>query len=94
MNDFTKEELEYLEEAIQFHIEEDFQQNPALSVLEKIQRMIDNYCEHESLDDYDLFLPKVGALLTNDELSDLAKLKLIRILYLATVYPEKVKKDE
>ena len=47
MNDFTKDELEYLEEAVKFHIEEDYQQNPALSVLDKLQSMIDNYCEHE-----------------------------------------------
>lgn len=33
MNDFTKEDLQYLEEAVQFHIEEGYQQNPALSVL-------------------------------------------------------------
>lgn len=48
MNDFTKEDLEYLEQAVQFHIEEDYQQNPALNVLDKIQSMIDNYCDHQS----------------------------------------------
>lgn len=47
MNEFTKDELEYLEDAVKFHIEEDYQQNPALDVLEKIQSMIDNYCVHE-----------------------------------------------
>ncbi len=40
MNDFTKEELEILWGACD-------QYSPAFGMLNKIQSMIDNYCEHE-----------------------------------------------
>jgi len=56
----------------------------------RIQSMIDNYCEHDNLDGYDLFLPKVGAILTDEKKSEQNKLQLIKNLYLRTVWPEKV----
>lgn len=52
MNNFTKEELEYLEKAVQFHILEDYQQNPALNILNKIKALIKDYngYKYEALD--------------------------------------------
>lgn len=52
MNDFTKDELEYISDSIYFnelehHLEEDIP-NHSKQLLEKIQRMIENYCEHEN----------------------------------------------
>ena len=51
MNDFTKEELDYIYHSIlhnelEHHLEEDLPQYATI-MLEKIQSMIDNYCEHQ-----------------------------------------------
>lgn len=100
MNDFTKEELIDLYHAIRFFYRNrgmydlpsdnlESQISYAHELMEKIQGMIDNYCEHTNLDDYDLFLPKVGALLTDEQLSASDKIKQIKTLYLATVFSGK-----
>lgn len=43
MNDFTKEELEYLFNIVLYQSAE----NSNEKVINKIQSLIDNYCEHE-----------------------------------------------
>ncbi len=55
MNNFTKEQLLYIEKALHWYIQSD--DNPrddyqCLFVSKKIQSMIDNYCEHEPADKY------------------------------------------
>ena len=52
MNDFTKEELQRLEYALDNFIPticNDEIENKTIDVLIKIQSMIDSYCEHESI---------------------------------------------
>lgn len=49
MNDFTKEELDYMSDILKIHIND----YPTLTTrdsdfLNKLQSMIDNYCEHVS----------------------------------------------
>lgn len=96
MNDFTKDELEELHGGIGWMYSEqtgcvdDDIENNWLLLRDKIQSLIDNYCDHENLDAYDLFLPKVGAILTDEKKSGPDKLQLIKNLYLRTVWPEKV----
>lgn len=55
MNDFTKEELEGILEGLQI-IDSDPGIRPKIywkdSLKEKLQSMIDNYCEHEPSDKY------------------------------------------
>lgn len=46
MNDFTKEELSYMAEAVDMWLKGDDSSMPERICL-KIQSMIDNYCEHE-----------------------------------------------
>lgn len=48
MNDFTKEELEILHSAIEYWIENIALLGSKVSpvIINKIQSMIDNYCEH------------------------------------------------
>ena len=54
MNDFTKEELEFIKHAIREHyknkapIKGSTYVNIWADMINKIQSMIDNYCEHES----------------------------------------------
>jgi len=53
MNDFTKEELEQLlfdMDAKIFEIGEDFIHEFSLKLRDKIQSLINSYCEHEMLD--------------------------------------------
>lgn len=45
MNDFTKEELTRILEGVSWWLDGD-QYLPSLALIEKIQSMIDNYCEH------------------------------------------------
>ena len=45
MNDFTKEELTLIKMYLEPHISEKF--------LDKIQSMIDNYCEHHEADEFE-----------------------------------------
>lgn len=57
MNDFTKDELDYIESSIYFneiehHQEKDFPKY-AVEIINKIRYMIDNYCEHK--DSYEDF---------------------------------------
>lgn len=51
MNDFKKEELEYMSACVYFeersHYREQDIPQKSINLLEKIQSMIDNYCEHE-----------------------------------------------
>lgn len=46
MNDFTKEELYFLRDYTT-HFINNYDSENAPEVLDKIQSMIDNYCEHE-----------------------------------------------
>jgi hypothetical protein len=48
MNDFTKEELEFVSACVYFVEKAQFDEIPkkSLDFLAKIQSMIDNYCEH------------------------------------------------
>ncbi len=47
MNEFTKEELQYLHETLRW-ITEDFKEpDSTYELRDKIQSLIDNYCEHE-----------------------------------------------
>ncbi len=46
MNDFTKEELKWLIETVEHCIERYHEQNPAYSVRDKLQTLIDNCCTH------------------------------------------------
>lgn len=46
MNDFTKEELEYIAEAIEMWFKDYDSETPERIYL-KVQSMIDNYCEHQ-----------------------------------------------
>lgn len=46
MNDFTKEELQHLHDAVREYDCTDWQDDLA----EKLQSMIDNYCEHEKME--------------------------------------------
>ena len=48
MNDFTKDELEWLLETVDYCIEEFQEQNPAYSVQCKLKSIIDSHCEHKS----------------------------------------------
>lgn len=92
MNDFTKEELKIilLEMNISINRHRDLLKvAPSYQALkDKIESMIDDYCEHDL---YDFFLPKVGAILTEEKTTELDKLKLIKQSYLETVFPEKFK---
>ncbi len=47
MNDFTREELEWLLETVDYCIEGFYEQNPAYSVQSKLKTLIYRYCEHE-----------------------------------------------
>lgn len=47
MNDFTKEELKCIYVSLSLHALEGWANIP-VELVEKIQSMIDNYCEHES----------------------------------------------
>lgn len=51
MNDFTKEELDYIYDSIYHNeLEHNLEENIpdfAVNLLTKIESMIDNYCEHE-----------------------------------------------
>lgn len=47
MNDFTKEELIWLEEELNFSFQEHQQPAIAYKIHEKIQSMIENYCDHD-----------------------------------------------
>lgn len=51
MNEFTKEELECLENAIQLQLAEkamsQINYDRRVALRQKLQSMIDNYCEHE-----------------------------------------------
>lgn len=47
MNDFTKKELIAFEDAMQHRLELHKPQSGASPLLDKIQSMIDNYCEHQ-----------------------------------------------
>ncbi len=95
MTDFTIDELNSILDA--FHYARDsaswtkYHEEPNL--INKIQSMIDKYGEHQ-LDDYDLFLPKVGALLTDDKLTEIEKINLIKKLYLEAVCLERFKTKE
>lgn len=91
MNDFTKEELELMLEDLNNGAYESFIDVDRDKFRQKIQSMIDNYCEHESLDEFDLFLPRVGAILTEEK--NRYKLSLIRNLYLKTVWPDKYRDE-
>jgi hypothetical protein len=90
MNDFTKEELQIVYDFFDRHKQDSYDDYRYSSLLNKIDSMIDNYCDHAHLDDYDLFLPRVGAILTDEKKTDLNKLQLIKKTYLKTVWPEKV----
>ena len=48
MNDFTKEELIWLEQEIRLAIDEYQQPEIAYQIHDKVQSMIDNYCAHEN----------------------------------------------
>lgn len=47
MNDFTKEELIWLEEDIRYSLEEYRQPEIAYEIHKKLISMIENYCEHD-----------------------------------------------
>lgn len=48
MNDFTKEELKKIHGLLVFCCDEPFREpNSTFELRDKIQSMIDNYCEHE-----------------------------------------------
>lgn len=51
MNDFTKEELEYLYQSIDNIVECYSEPDIGYLVRDKIQRMLDNYCEHHWVTD-------------------------------------------
>ena len=89
MNDFTKEELKKIFKCI-----DQLYDLCEAELLDKIQSLIDNYCEHESIDEFDLFMPRVGAILTEEKHSNENKLRLIKDLYLKTVCPDKHKETE
>ena len=60
MNDFTKEELEYLYHTIDNIVECYSEPDIGYLVRDKIQRMIDNYCDHhfEAIKDcFDQYIP-------------------------------------
>ncbi len=88
MTDFTKEELEQL---YKLATSPYFVGTKPLQI--KLESMIDNYCEQESIDELDLFLPRVGAILTDEKISIISKLYLIKELYLKTVWPDKYGKE-
>ena len=46
MNDFTKEELEYIADCVDFGILDRNRNDNFLYMDEKLQSMIENYCEH------------------------------------------------
>ena len=48
MNEFTKEELEWLLEEIGLSIQDYCQPDMAYVIRDKLKSMIDNYCEHEN----------------------------------------------
>jgi len=48
MNTFTKEELLYLLEEINYRLEDYQQPEIEYTIRDKLQSMIDNYCEHKS----------------------------------------------
>ena len=50
MNDFTKEELEYLYQFLTIAIESYQEPGKTYELRDKLQSLIDNYCEHESGD--------------------------------------------
>ena len=47
MNDFTKEELEYMADCIEGEIKYYGADHVGHAARDKLQSMIDNYCEHE-----------------------------------------------
>lgn len=47
MNDFTKKELIALEDAMEHQLEKHPPQNGKSNLLEKLQAMLNNYCDHE-----------------------------------------------
>jgi hypothetical protein len=47
MNDFTKDELQYIADCVDFGIPNKEINDKFLHLDEKIQSMIDNYCKHE-----------------------------------------------
>ena len=47
MNDFTKEELQYISDCVDFGLMDKARNDKFIDLDEKIQSMIDNYCEHE-----------------------------------------------
>lgn len=68
MNDFTKEELEKLEEILSWHGSSPpySLEKIAIKLQRKIQSMIDNYCEHIYVfrcHDDTIYCPKCGGLL-------------------------------
>ena len=48
MNDFTKEELVMLKNLTRQHVNQFRENSDCIELMEKIQSLIDNYCEHES----------------------------------------------
>lgn len=53
MNDFTKVELEYISDCVDFGIMDKKRNNKFLYLENKIQSLIDNYCEHKIACTYD-----------------------------------------
>ncbi len=49
MNDFTKEELQYLFESVENNCEEYREPDIAYVLKDKLKDMVANYCEHELL---------------------------------------------
>ena len=93
MNDFTKENLNDLNVLLCLWVVKHPEDIGTRELQKKIQSMIDNYCEQESIDELDLFLPRVGAILTDEKISIISKLYLIKELYLKTVWPDKYGKE-
>ena len=56
MNDFTKEELEYIMHL--WHVCNSYHSSPSQNFKNKLQSMIDNYCEHDPVGDWHVCVDK------------------------------------
>lgn len=56
MNEFTKEELEYLHETLDTNCSLYYEPDIAYSLRDKLKFMIDNYCEHECNGEVEIFV--------------------------------------
>ena len=52
MNDFTKEELVMLKNLTRQHVNQFRENSDCIELMEKIQSLINNYCEHEPHGDF------------------------------------------